>query len=77
MSEFVAKLVVGVIAAAGAIALVVITALLFALPVKWTWNATMPYLFALKELSVGQAWCLAFLAGSLIKSSTVVKAEEK
>lgn len=43
--------------------------LLLAFPIKWCWNATMPYLFDLKQISWGQAWCLNFLAGSLIKAT--------
>jgi hypothetical protein len=43
--------------------------LLLSLPVMWTWNFVMPYLFALKTISWGQAWCLSFLAGSLIKAT--------
>ena len=36
-------------------------------PVKWCWNYVMPYLFDLKTISWSQAWCLSFLAGSLVK----------
>lgn len=43
--------------------------LLLAFPIKWTWNATMPYLFALPTITWGKAWCLNFLCGCLIKSS--------
>ena len=42
--------------------------LLFAFPVKWTWNATMPYLFSLPVLTWGKAWCLGFLSSYLLKS---------
>ena len=43
--------------------------LLLAFPVKWTWNHTMPSIFGLIEITVGQAWCLAFLTSSLFKST--------
>ena len=45
--------------------------LLLALPIKWTWNETMPYLFALPTITWGKAWCLNFLTGCLIKSSLI------
>ena len=45
--------------------------LLFAFPLKWTWNATMPYLFSLPVLTWGKAWCLGFLTSTLIKPSTL------
>jgi hypothetical protein len=41
--------------------------LLLAFPIKWTWNATIPYLFGLPTISWGKAWCLNFLCGCLIK----------
>ena len=34
--------------------------LLLAFPIKWTWNTTMPYLFALPAITWGKAWCLHF-----------------
>ena len=43
--------------------------LLLAFPIKWTWNTTMPYLFALPTITWGKAWCLNFLCGCLIKAS--------
>ena len=43
--------------------------LFLALPIKWCWNYTMPVLFDLKAITWGQAWCLNFLAGCLIKAS--------
>ena len=45
--------------------------LLMAFPKKWTWNATMPYLFGLQTLTWGKAWCLYFLASCLIKSTLI------
>ena len=48
---------------------IAVVALGLAFPVKWCWNYVMPYLFDLKEISWGQAWCLMFICNSLIKSS--------
>lgn len=42
---------------------------ILAFPVKWCWNYTMPHIFKLPEIGWGQAWCLAFLAGSFFKTS--------
>lgn len=39
-----------------------------AFPLKWSWNYVMPYLFDLKEITWGQAWCLSFIASMLFKS---------
>ena len=56
----------------GAVVVVVVLiasiGLLIAFPIKWTWNATMPYLFSLPTITWGRAWCLLFLCGCLIKS---------
>jgi len=41
---------------------------LLAFPFKWSWNYVIPYLFELKYLSWGQAWCLIFISGFLFKS---------
>ncbi len=42
---------------------------LFAFPIKWCWNTTMPQIFSLIEITWLQAWCLNILCGSLIQSS--------
>ena len=44
--------------------------LLLTFPVMWTWNAVIPYLFGLQTLTWGKAWCLLFLSGCLIKSTS-------
>jgi hypothetical protein len=46
-----------------------ISGLLFAFPIKWCWNYTIPYLFGLPVITWGKAWCLCFLSGCLIKSA--------
>jgi hypothetical protein len=58
----------GFFAFIGILALLALVGLLIAWPIKWCWNYTMPYLFALPVLTWGKAWCLYFLAGCLIKS---------
>ena len=55
--------VIGIIAVAAGIGLVL------AFPIKWCWNYTMPMLFELNTITWGQAWCLNFLAGCLIKAT--------
>lgn len=42
---------------------------LMSFPVMWTWNAVMPYMFGLKVLTWGKAWCLSFLSFTLIKTT--------
>jgi len=63
------KLITIIIATLGIIGFVAIFGLLFAFPIKWCWNYTMPYLFELKEITWGQAWCLNFICHCLIKAS--------
>ncbi len=61
------------LAVMGAVFLVVIgllgLSLLLAWPLSLAWNYVMPYLFGLKQIGVLQAWALAFVTGTLIKSS--------
>ena len=54
---------IGIIVAVAAFGLVL------AFPIKWCWNYTMPFLFGFKAITWGQAWCLNFLCGCLIKST--------
>jgi hypothetical protein len=63
------KTILTIVAVAlGAIAVAAGVGLLMAFPIKWCWNATMPYIFALPTITWGKAWCLNFLSGCLIKS---------
>lgn len=71
MNETLGKLVVVIFLAIGVIAVAAGLGLLMAFPIKWTWNATMPYLFGLPVLTWGKAWCLHFLAVCLWKSSNI------
>ena len=66
--EKTAKLGAAIFVVIGFFASVVVLGLLFAFPIKWTWNATMPYLFALPTITWGKAWCLNFLCGMLVRS---------
>ena len=45
--------------------------LLAAFPIKWTWNATMPFIFGLPVLTWGKAWCLCFLCSALFKTTNI------
>ena len=45
-----------------------VMSLLLAFPFMWCWNYVMPYLFGLKTLAWGQAWCLSFLVGMVFRS---------
>jgi hypothetical protein len=58
-----------ILAGIGVITVIAVVGLLLAFPVKWCWNYTMPYLFELKTITWGQAWCLNFLAGCLVRST--------
>lgn len=43
--------------------------LLLAFPVMWCWNYVVVAIWKLPAITWGQAWCLLFLAQTLIKSS--------
>jgi len=68
MYEAIGKIVIFILACLGIVALCALGGLVLAFPIKWTWNATMPYLFGWPVLTWGKAWCLNFLCGCLIKS---------
>lgn len=40
-----------------------------AFPVKWCWNYAVVTTFGLPAITWGKAWCLSFLASTLIKST--------
>jgi len=44
---------------------------IFALPVKWLWNSTLPELFKFPLIDVWMAWKLSFLSALLFKSYSV------
>lgn len=53
----------------GIFVLIGVISLLMAYPTMWAWNYVMPYLFGFKTLNFWQAFCVNYLAGSLIKST--------
>jgi len=67
--EVFAKIMGYVVLGVTAIAVIAALGLLWAFPIKWTWNATIPPIFALPTITWGKAWCLNFLCGCLIKAS--------
>ena len=42
---------------------------LLAFPVMWCWNYAVTDVFGAPAISWGQAWCLMFLSGMLLKAS--------
>lgn len=50
--------------------MLVVVALLVALPLKWLWNWLMPELFNLQQITFWQALGLSLLSSILFKSST-------
>lgn len=62
------KLLTALGAIVGIVVLVFILSLIFALPVKWLWNSTMPELFSLKPIDWWMAWKLSLLCSFLFKS---------
>ena len=77
VAEIVGTIVLGILAVIGIVAVAAGVGLLLALPVKWTWNATMPYLFAWPTITWGKAWCLMFLSSCLIKGKSSSSSKSK
>lgn len=63
------KIIVALIGIVGVVVVAAGFGLLLAFPIKWCWNATVVPIWSLPVITWGQAWCLNFLAGVLIKSS--------
>jgi hypothetical protein len=61
---------VGLIGAFMAILLALSTALLCSLPVMWLWNAMMPDVFGMKQLTWVQALWLSLLCALLFRTTT-------
>lgn len=53
----------------GVVAVVAAFGLLLAFPIMWCWNHAVTAIWHLPAITWGQAWCLNFLCGVLIKSS--------
>lgn len=64
------KILAGIGAAVLFVALLFLVAAMMAYPLKWTWNYIIPSLFGLRQIGALEAFCLHFVAGSLIKAST-------
>jgi hypothetical protein len=56
-----------------ALLFILVLVLVMAWPTQICWNATMPYLFGLKEISFVQAIALNCLASILFKSTTTIE----
>ena len=54
----------------GGIALIVFLSFVLSLPVMLLWDAVIPAIFGLKEITWLQAWGLSLLCGLLFKSHT-------
>lgn len=62
------KLVAIIVIFLGTICLIAGLGLLMAFPIKWCWNYAVVYVWHLPAITWGQAWCINFLAGCLIRS---------
>lgn len=63
------KIITGLFLAFVGFALILVIGAAMAFPLMLAWNHVMPYLFAMKEISFVQAWCLMIVSGTLIKST--------
>jgi hypothetical protein len=61
-TKFVGIVVIAIIVAFG-------FSVLFAFPVKWLWNGTLPELFSFKEIDLWMAWKILFLSSLLFRSA--------
>lgn len=48
-----------------------LVSLILALPLLWLWNATMPELFGMKEITWWMAWKLMMLSAVIFKSFSI------
>jgi len=64
------KVIAGLLVTFGVGVLAFALGVVFAFPVMWAWNHTIPSVFGLREISFIDAWCLNFLAGMFFKSQT-------
>lgn len=63
------KIITAVMLAIAAFGLVVGVSMLFAFPVMWAWNYSIPSIFGLREIGFLDAVSLSFLAGTFFKSA--------
>ena len=64
------RLLEALITIVGGLALIVFLSFLLSLPVMLLWDAVIPAIFGLKEITWLQAWGLSLLCGLLFKSHT-------
>jgi hypothetical protein len=55
------------------VGLLILSAILLAIPTMVLWNYVMPYVFGLTQITLFQAMALNILSGILFKSSVTVK----
>ncbi len=53
----------------GVIAMLVVMSIVLTFPIMWCWNAVVPFIWQLPEITWGKAWCLALLANVFFKSN--------
>lgn len=51
-----------------ALCVIFLVSLVLALPLLWLWNATMPELFGMKEITWWMAWKIMLLSSVLFKN---------
>ena len=67
------SLIDAIVALVIGLALIVFLSFLLSLPVMLLWDAVIPSIFGLKEITWLQAWGLNLLCGLLFKNNTVKK----
>lgn len=73
MSDTFSKIIVGFAAMIGVLIVVAVISIVLAFPIKWCWNYAVVSTFGLPVLTWGKAWCITFLANSLIRASSSSK----
>lgn len=71
MEKFLTGLVVGGIAVAGIVLLMLVLGAISAFPLMWIWNWMMPELFDLPVINFWQAFWGNFMCGILFKNHVV------
>lgn len=73
MSDTFTKIIVGFAAMLGVLIIVAILSIVLAFPIKWCWNYAVVSTFGLPTVTWGKAWCITFLANSLVRASSSSK----
>ena len=60
-----------------AVCVLFLVSLVFALPVLWLWNSTVPEVFGLKEINWWTAWKLSMLSTLLFKNFFITSSSNK